>query len=97
MVKNNDKDAEEVVLGQQPSETLAVSTPVPSQAAAQQVTKSFPETVMIHIDDFLNSLDSTGRIELLSAFGKIHIASGHVKETEEKWKKLLDEFIHATS
>jgi len=96
VAKNSEEQA--VVTDQTPADPVLAAEPQASQTTPTNAkNEPFFEEVMIHVDDFLNKLDSTGRIELLSAFAKLHIAQGHVKETEEKWKKLLDEFTHAPS
>lgn len=50
----------------------------------------------LHLDDFLNSLEGTGRVEILAAYGAKKRKARELKKPLDAWKADFDKFEHAT-
>lgn len=60
-------------------------------------SKEKPETQdNMHLDDFLNNLEGTGRIEILSAYGALKRKMHELKKPLSEWKSDFAKFEKAT-
>lgn len=50
----------------------------------------------MHLDDFLNTLEAAGKVELAAAFALWAKAKGFVKRTFDEWRKDFEAFMHDT-